>query len=181
MNVYATTSDLTAWLTDLALTVPANAAGLLRSATVLVAKACARNPYTDVPDANAASILRDATTAQVAAWVGSGVTPATLGLDSAPKKSSKIGTADVTYDTTGQADKRETAATVLAPEAAQILIAGGLYALDVPQWIDPDTDGLPTYGLDSGRFGFPRPDIDSESLDALRPGVTVEVVEVIGY
>lgn len=145
--VYATEADLGTWLAGLGLTAPANSAGLLRSATMLVARACNRNPYNDVPTTTDAPILRDATTAQVASWVTLGITPAAAGLDTAPVKSRKIGTADISYDTTGQADKREQAASELAPEAERILIAGGLYALDLPVWTDP-SDPLPTYGLD---------------------------------
>lgn len=148
--VYATVADLADWLAGLGLTPPANATGMLRYASYLIARACDRNPYRDLPTDTDAPILRDATTAQVAAWVTLGVSPAAAGLDSAPLKSRKIGTADLSYDTTGQAAARTAAATQLAPEAMQILVAGGLYALDLPVWTS-DTDRLADYGLDRPR------------------------------
>lgn len=146
MNTYATSADLDLWLSGLDLEAPDDAEGMLRTATVMVARAANRNPYTDVLTVPDAVVLKDATTAQVASWVSLGITPSAAGLESAPVKSTKIGTADVTYDTTGQADKRETVATELAPEAMQILIAGGLFALDLPVFTD-DTDRLADYGM----------------------------------
>lgn len=152
---YATGSDLDNWLDDLGLSAPAAAVGLLRSATLLIARAANRNPYTDTPTDTDALALRDATTAQVTAWVTLGLAPAAAGLDSAPVKRSKLGTGDVERDTTGQADARAAAATQLAPEAKEILIAAGLFALDLPYWTS-DTDTLPDYGLPRTRIGIRR-------------------------
>lgn len=140
---YATTGDLANWLGHGG---PANAVSLLRSASILVAAAANRDPYTDVPDTIAARVLRDATTAQAAAWIALGIDPARLGLDVAPVKSRKIGSGDISYDTTGQDAARQAAATQLAPEARQVLYTGGLLALLEPVGADP-SDGLPSYGL----------------------------------
>lgn len=157
MNSYATTDQLTAWLADLGVDPPADAAGLLRSASLLVAAAANRDIYTDVPDATAAQVLADATCAQVAAWVTLGVTPAAAGIDTAPVKGKKLGSADLSYDTTGQSEARIAAATALAPEAQKILYTAGLLALELPVWTDPDSDPLADYGLDRTRIGLRPP------------------------
>lgn len=150
MNTYAAPSDLQAWL-GLS-QPPTNATSLLRTASAMVALACNRDIYTDVPTTTDVAVLNDATCAQAAAWVALGIDPEAAGLDTAPVKNTKIGTADVSYDTTGQAAQRETAATQLAPEARAILISAGLFALDLPYWPDP-TDPLPDYGLPRTRIG----------------------------
>lgn len=146
---YATLTDLTGWLEGSGLTIPDSVENLLRSASFLIARSCNRDIYTDTPTDTDAVPLRDATLAQVAAWITLGITPAAAGLDAAPVKNRKIGTADLGYDTTGQAAARAEAATTLAPEAMQILISAGLYALDLPVWTG--TDRLADYGLDRPR------------------------------
>lgn len=143
MTPYATLSDLADWTGE---TAPANGDILLRTATTLVARAAGRNPYIDAPAPADVEPLRDATTAQAAAWIAAGVTPAALGIDSAPVKGEKLGSADITYDTAGQAEARATAATQLAPEAADILYNAGLLVLPLPVTAD-STDGLADYGL----------------------------------
>ena len=142
LTAYATSADLTAWTGAEA---PLNADMLLRSATVLVAAAANRDPYTDIPDADAAPVLRDATTAQAAAWITLGINPEAAGLDAAPVKNRKIGSGDIGYDTTGQSEARTAAATELAPEARQILYTGGLLALLEPVWTG--VDHLDHFGL----------------------------------
>lgn len=143
---YATASELAGWLAGLGLSTPVNATGLLRSATLIVARAANRNPYSDTPTGATAAALRDATAAQVAAWVTLGLAPAAAGLDSAPVRRSKIGTADIERDTTGQADARKAVATELASEAREILLVAGLLQVDLPVWAS-DTDRLLDYGL----------------------------------
>lgn len=150
MNSYATVDDLTDWLEATGLVTPDNADALLRSATVLVARACNRDLYTDVPTTTDAAVLRDATTAQATAWITLGVAPAAAGLDAAPVKTKKIGSATIERDTAGQSEARVAAATEIAPEARQILLAAGLFALDLPVWTS-DTDPLADYGLDRPR------------------------------
>lgn len=142
LTAYATSTDLASWLGTAA---PSNAASLLRSATVLVAVATGRSPY-DTPSGDDAEPLRDATTAQAAAWIAAGITPAAGGLDSAPVKESKLGPGDITYDTAGQADARAKAAAELGSEARAILLAAGLLLVDLPVWPAAD-DQLLDYGL----------------------------------
>lgn len=143
MTIYASADDLAAWLGE---TAPANAATLLRSAAIVVAAAANRDPYGDAPTGDTADALRDATTAQAAAWIANGIDPATAGLDTAPVKSKKIGTATIERDTSGQSAARTTAATAIAPEAEKILYAAGLLAAELPVWTS-ETDRLPSYGL----------------------------------
>lgn len=150
LTVYATSGDLATWLGT---TAPANAAILLRSASILVAAAANRDPYTDTPTGDQATVLRDATTAQAAAWVATGIDPAKLGIDAAPVKSRKIGSGDISYDTAGQSEARTAAATELVPEARQILYTGGLLALPLPVGATA-TDHLEHFGL-SGPLRWP--------------------------
>lgn len=154
MNVYATYSDLQTWLGT---TPPTNADELLRTATTLVATATGRNPYVDTPTGPDVAPLRDATTAQVAAWIATGVTPSAGGLDTAPVKGKKLGSADITYDTTGQTAARTAAATMLTAEARDILYNARLLTLDLPQWTDPDTDSLADYTGAGTVVGRPMP------------------------
>lgn len=144
MLTYADLDDLATWT---GADAPANADQLLRSATVVVAAATGRNPYTDdTPTGTNATVLRDATTAQAAVWIALSLDPTTAGLTSGSVKRSKIGTGDVEYDTTGQAEARAQAANELAPEARKILLTAGLLLVDLPVWTG-DTDRLLDYGL----------------------------------
>lgn len=153
---YATTSDLSGWLPD-GTAMPDNATALLRSATIRMANACNRSPY-DTPTSTDAGPLADATCAQAASWVALSMNPAAQGLDIAPVKQSKIFTGDVTYDTTGQAEARQTAAADLCPEACEILRAAGLLWQPVPA---ASGGRLPSWGLDDRHRPFlPRPEID---------------------
>jgi hypothetical protein len=131
--------------------LPGNAAQLLRSATVRVARACNLSPY-DNPNATAVTPLADATCAQVASWVALNLDPASLGLDTAPVKSSSMLGGSVVRDTTGQTAARQVAAAQLAPEAVDILLQAGLLWQPVPVGADPD-DQLPDWG--SGPFFSP--------------------------
>jgi hypothetical protein len=147
MLAYATVEDLTdsdpPWLA----TVPDNAPQLLRSASFVVAEAAQRS-YTDVPSAEDAAPLRDATCAQVAAWATAGIDPYRLGLDpaSAPVKKSSILSADIERDTSAQAKAALAALTELCGEARQILYLAGLLWVPIPL---SDMSGyLPSWGLD---------------------------------
>lgn len=141
MTAYADQAALTAWLAPDAL--PANAARLLRSATIRVARACNRSPYM-TPTGTDVQPLADATCAQVASWAALGIDPDELGIGSAPVKGSKVLTGDVSYDTTGQAQAQQLAATKLCPEAEAILIAADLLWQAVP--IGAPGDPLPQWG-----------------------------------
>lgn len=150
MNVYATAADLANWTGT---TAPDGAANLLRSATLLVAVASGRDPYIDVPTGTDAAILRDATTAQAAAWTAAGINPTAGGLDAATVKQTKLGSGDITYDVAAQAEARAAAVARLSAEARSILYSGGLLLVDVPAGADP-CDGLLDYfgtGIVTGR------------------------------
>ena len=149
MDAYATTDQLASWLTPVAL--PNNAAQLLRSATIRVARACNLDPYAAVAQ-DSAQPLADATCAQVASWVALNLDPASLGLDSAPVKSSSMLGDQVVRDTTGQAEARQMAAVQLAPETIDILLAAGLLWQPVPLGVDP-SDDLPQWG--TGQYPAP--------------------------
>lgn len=159
MISYATTNDLIAWV-PAALTVPDDAEQLLRSATLVVARAANRDPYTDTPTAADAVVLRDAACAQATAWITIGVAPAAAGLDQTPVKRSAILDASIEHDTAGLAAATADAATKLAPEAEAILQTAGLLWVPVP--LGPDQYGpLPTWGLDASRYPY------SETLPGL--------------
>jgi hypothetical protein len=160
---YATADDLANWGEA---PVPDNVDQLLRSATYIVAAAINENPYTVTAD----QPRKDATTAQAAAWIASGVTPAASGLsDDPPVKAKRIGTASVDFDTSLSAsvtafEKRVALAEKLSPEAREILYVTGLLSVDLPVWNIPlDTTtyppsspgGLPsTWPLDVGYGGY---------------------------
>ncbi len=126
MQIHATVADLvegdTPWLTA----APDNSGSLLRSASALVDQAIVGNSAGD-PGA-----LRDATCAQVAAWVTSGIDPASGGLGAAaPLRRKRIDTAELEYDTSLSASvtalqARRAIAEDLCPVAVAILEAADL-------------------------------------------------------
>lgn len=132
MLIYATPDDLANWVPS-STTLPDDAKQLLRSASVLVARAVNESPYeiTVVSDAGTEA-KRDATCAQVAAWLASGIRPGAGGLETGPVlKAKSIGTRKFEYDTNRTASaealaKREQIAEDLAPEAEAILRAAGI-------------------------------------------------------
>lgn len=145
MIIYATVDDLAAGNPPWVATPPGNAGQLLRSASLTVAYACYRSPYTDAPSTADAAVLKDATCAQAAAWVALGLNPDAAGLDFAPVKKSSILGADVEHDTTGQAQARVAAAESLTPLARAILTTAGLIYEPVPVGA-PASDPLPSWG-----------------------------------
>lgn len=145
LTVYATPSDLASWLQG---SPPTTVVPLLRSATFVIAEACARNPYSDTPTGTDAAVLRDATCAQVAAWVALGINPDAVGIDGpAPVKKSSILGADIEYDTKAAVEARSQAARELAPQAESILDAAGL--LWVPKPLADTSGALRHFGLSS--------------------------------
>lgn len=142
-TVYAAPADLAKWLGTAA---PGNALPLLRSASLVVAEACDRNPYGDVPAAGDVQPLNDATCAQAASWISLGINPDAQGADGeAPVKSSSMLGNEVTYDTSGVVKGRSLAATELCATAETILTAAGLLWVPLPV---ADTSGfLRDYGL----------------------------------
>lgn len=147
MDAYATSADLTGgdWLD----TPPANVDRFLRSATVLVARACNVSPY-DAPAADAVTPLRDATCAQVASWVALGVDPAKAGTDMpGPVRKSSILDGSIERDTSAASKALEECLDGLCSEAEAILLQAGLLFVAVPL---ADTSGaLPSWGLDYPR------------------------------
>ena len=125
MLVYATVEDLTA---ELGATTPEDPAPYLRAASALVRQATRRAVYdttaTGAPsDPDVAEAFRDATTAQVRAWVELGVDPRNgpAGVTGAPQSSS-IGSASVTYGAREGADvDRIATLSELVPAAADFL------------------------------------------------------------
>lgn len=134
MLIYADESDLSTWLS---MDPPANAAQLLRSASLLVTDGTSGDYYdvdgTGMPsDADTLQAFNDATCAQAAMWMAAGIDPATAGLPPAgPVRLKKIGTGQVEYDTAGQttvtmAQARQIAAQTLCDESLRILNQAGL-------------------------------------------------------
>lgn len=131
MLVYATEADLQAWIgTD---PLPANAAGLLRSASNLVRSSTKMAVYT-VDTAGYATVtatreaFRDATTAQAKYWADLGIDPSKGAAGVAPLAASKsIGGASINYSVyAATAEARAGAAGVLGPDAFYILEGAGL-------------------------------------------------------
>lgn len=134
--VYATTDDLTdgAWVPQ----VPAAAPALLRFASRLVRRATMTATYaTDTAGGPMHEVVRatfrDATCAQVAAWVTAGVDPVAGGAQpiAAPVRGKSLGSGRIEYDTSGSASvtaltARARAATSLSQEALLILADAGL-------------------------------------------------------
>lgn len=138
MLVYATTTDLVdgGWLT----TSPDSAARLLAAASRRVRRATVSARYaTDAAgaptDDAVVEAFRDATCAQVAAWVAVDVDPVAgaVQVEAPPVAAKNLGSGSVTYDTAAAASvtamqARAAAATQLAPAAAEILADAGLLA-----------------------------------------------------
>lgn len=135
MIEYATTGDLADWVSP-SVTIPEDAAQLLRSASVIIARAVNESLYD--PAIVTTDARRDATCAQVVSWLTSGVRPGTGGLELEPVlKAKAIGTAKFEYDTNRTASaealaKREQIAEDLCPEAEAILRSAGLLWVPVP-------------------------------------------------
>lgn len=132
MLVYATSADLTSWLPD-GTTLPAGADQLLRSASLLIARAVNENLYD--PATLVTDPKRDATCAQVAAWIAADVTPGTAGLPvgtaAAAAKVKKVGTAEIQYDTSLTSSQAALTARAQlldrpCPEAEAILQQAGI-------------------------------------------------------
>jgi hypothetical protein len=113
-----------------------------------VSKAANRDLYTDTPGDNETAPLRDATTAQAAAWIAQGTDPAKVGTDVRVVTESKIGTADVKFDALSAQDVAD-AVKALSPEAGAILLSAGLLSLDMPVYTG--VDYLPDYGISRPR------------------------------
>ena len=129
MRVYATEEDLV----DAKVTVPENAAGLLRSASFLIRSSTKTARYRtngegmpSEPFISAA--FRDATCAQVKFWADMGVDPTQGAAGVKPLAASKsINGASVQYSTyVSTAEARANAAGTLGPDAYYILEDAGL-------------------------------------------------------
>lgn len=137
MRLYATTEQLAGdpWNSE-----PDNAGSLLRSASLLIDSFLVQAVYPvdsfGAPsDSALTATLRDATCAQVVAWVALGINPVKGAADqpaATPIASKGLGSAQISYDRGSSQDRataqsaRSDIATGLAPEARQILSAAGL-------------------------------------------------------
>ena len=134
MLIYATTAELTTWL---GVAAPANAAALLRSASILVHRATMTAIYdvdaiTSLPtDADQLAAFRDATCSQAASWIALAIDPAkgAAGVKSVTSKS--IGSASISYAnaqaiSNAAVSALADAATSLCQEALLILAQAGL-------------------------------------------------------
>jgi hypothetical protein len=131
MRIYADTDDLTAWMSPAA--VPADAAGLLRSASGLVRSETKTAVYaTDddgyPTDTALIAAFMEATCAQAKFWADHGINPSLGAAGVAPLAASKsIGGASIQYSTyVSTAEARANAAGVLGPDAWYILSDAGL-------------------------------------------------------
>lgn len=132
--LYATETDLSVWLTT-ATPVPDNAARLLRTASAMVRSATRAAAYDTEPSglpeagSDAADAMRDATTAQVEAWLQLAIDPAKGQADDGGRvvSSKTISGATISYSVyAGVAQARADAATHLCAESALILTNAGL-------------------------------------------------------
>lgn len=135
MIVHATEAQLATWTGTAA---PANAAVLLRSASLLVDRALIGAIYTTdtagkATDATVLGALADATCAQAATWATLGIDPTAgaAGATAGQVVSKSIGSATITYDRPSTArsaagSARADAAVTLTDEAVQILANAGL-------------------------------------------------------
>lgn len=131
LTPYATVADLTTWSPST--TQPDHAFELLRSASLLIARALYEdlyNPATVHDDAR-----RDATCAQALAWARADVDPSTTpGVPAAGVvKAKSLASAAITYETPSQAE-RDAAVADLAPDARAILEAAQLLYVPLPVW-----------------------------------------------
>jgi hypothetical protein len=126
--IYATAADLAEWTQQAA---PANAAALLRSASLLVREATKSCFYAvdagNLPtDADTKQAFNDATCAQAAFWVANGIDPQAVLAPPKILNSKAIGSARLSYDTSGAGSlqayqARVEAAQSLCDEAVRIL------------------------------------------------------------
>lgn len=135
--IYATSDDLATWTTAPA---PADAAVLLREASILIADACLADIYdtdtTGMPtDPQLRDAMRDATCAQVHAWIEAGLKPVAGPGGQEPRLTvSGIDGANVSYDTYLTADARSSMLTSLVPTALRLLRFVGLASNAVRSW-----------------------------------------------
>ena len=131
MRIYATTEDLTEWMSPVA--IPENAAGLLRSASGLIRSETKTAIYsTDVDgyptDPVLVTAFMEAACAQTKFWTDHKIDPSLGAAGVAPLAASKsIGGASIQYSTyVSTAEARANAAGVLGPDAWYILADAGL-------------------------------------------------------
>jgi hypothetical protein len=133
MRLYADETDLTAWMAPAA--VPADAAGLLRSASGLVRSETKTALYdTDTDgyptDALLVTAFMEATCAQAKFWADSNINPSLGAAGVKPLAASKsIGGASINYSVyAATAEARANSAGALGPDAFYILEDAGLLA-----------------------------------------------------
>lgn len=136
MKIYATPGELAAWLDPEP--SPANAAGLLRSASGLIRSETKTAIYTTdaegyPTDTSTREAFRVATMAQVKFWSDSSINPALGAAGVQPLAASKsIGGASIAYSVyAATAEARANSAGALGPDAFYILEDAGLLGGDV--------------------------------------------------
>lgn len=132
---YATEADLTTWLGENGQALPtgASATAYLRHAQRVIRSATVADVYSvdtagNATDPDVIAALRDATTAQVGAWVALGVDPVAgpAGTTGVVQSSSLLG-GSVQYATyASQAEERANATVAISADALGILQAAGL-------------------------------------------------------
>lgn len=121
--VYASTTDLTSWTQ---LPAPANAAALLRSASLLVRSSTMSAIYTTddsgaPTDTKVLQAFKDATCAQASYWAAAGIDPSSGGISTAaPVRSKRLGSGGIDYDTSAATS----AATLQTKMAAAATLCG---------------------------------------------------------
>jgi len=134
--VYASDADLQAWTGE---DPPANAAPLLRSASLLVARATRNALYRTTPaglpvDEDLVEALREATCAQAALWADAGINPAVgaAGDQQLVPTAKSIGSGSITYAVNpAVAAARARVAETLCTESVGILLEAGLLTAGV--------------------------------------------------
>ena len=135
-SMLAQPADLASWTQQ---PVPANAASLLRAATLLVLEAAGSAYYAADPatglatDPGTAAALRDATCIQAAAWAAMGVDPSRGGVADAKVVAEKsIGSARIVYANAADAEAAKAASLRnLVPDAARLLQLNNLLGSNV--------------------------------------------------
>lgn len=142
---YAEPTDLAAWTNEDA---PANAVPLLRSATILVARACQLDPYAALPIGETGDALRDATCAQAAYWAANGVDPMQGGYVETARlvQSAKVLSGEYRTDASTQAKQAAAAVDGLCAESRALLDAVNLIWTAVPAF-DESSGALASWGL----------------------------------
>lgn len=161
MLEYATTDDLDNWL-PADLKPVTDAESYLRSASILVARAVNESLYAQTTTTS--DPKRDATCAQVQAWLRANVKPDSGGISTDKVVRAKtIADARLEYDTALSSSAavlaaRAQLANALCAESEAILRSAGVLYVDIPVWSDSPDQGqyVSELGVVGGHGGFTR-------------------------